>query len=196
MVNPEPWIERLSEFGRKRVLMDFCVLRAHLVEWKSSSRPVQIHSYSVLSCIGFGDCHFCGLIIVPGMAVPPKLTAETPGLIVRSKLAVMLSLSAYAFVCHCNSCPFTTPLHFPVAASRQALSAQHLLKDLKPFWVIRMWILSNIRCLSVSFGESKLVVGRVWVHIEFTSICGGQSRDERDWETQSSTLNTGIILPV
>ena len=139
----------------------------HSVKGESASRPVHIHSYSVIA--SGAERYVCFYIVLPDSVTIIK-TIETPGLVVPSKPAVItLSFPCDSSVCH-SYINTSFPLYLPVTAASQILSSQHLEPGVKSLWVIR--ILFNLCCLSVVLRQRESCVGCVWVQCEFTGIWG------------------------
>ena len=173
-MNPNPWIEGLSECGGECVQVGQCV-RGGSIEGQSSSWPVQIHSYYVGA--GGADVYGSEIIIVT-CRVTVVRAEQTPGLVIVSKPTV-LNPSSFSpvdsFICHSyispSPNPVPTPLYLPVTAPSQTLSTQHLSTVLKSLWVIRIRLLLSPPChLSVLLRQREESVYCVWVQCEITDI--------------------------
>ncbi len=162
IINPKPSIDGFSKRGVECVYVCecVCVCVRDTVEGQSTSRPVQIHTYSIR---GWRGWYLSAVIIVTDSESLIK-TAQIPGHLIESKPAVTSSFPADIFVCHWYFCPSPAPFSLPVTASSQTLSTQNLRMVLKSLWMIRIWLqLFHICCLSVSLRQNQMGVYCVWI---------------------------------
>ena len=102
---------------------------------------VHIHSYSAA---GTRETYVYSSVVAAGN-VMISVTFQTPGLILPSEIGeVPLSFPPYFSVRNTYR-SVSLYLYLPVTAASQALSTQHLLKEVKSLWVIRIPIIFFIQ---------------------------------------------------
>ena len=172
-VRPEskPRIKRFSECGVESVEVDQCV-RGDSVEGQRANKTVHIYCYSTRGGGGGGGGgggDGCSSVIVTDIVTTIR-AAETPGLIIFSKPAVITASSPDSSVTHWYR-NVSSPLYLPVTATSQAISTQQLRPVIKPVWVIRVWLILLYVChLLVVVRQFDLPVDCVCVDCEFTGI--------------------------
>ena len=167
---PKPRIKRFSERGVGGVEVDQCV-RGDSVEWQRAGRIVHIHRYSVWAGGGGGGGDVCGFVIVPHGVTDGIRADQTPRLIVPPKQAlVSVSFPADSSVSHCYV-DSAAPLHLPVTATSQIITAQQLRPVVKSVWMIGIWlILLHMGHHLVAVRQFDLLVQCVCVELEFAEI--------------------------
>lgn len=96
-------------------------------------------------------------------------TNKTPRLIILSKPAFGTA-STNSFIGHRNI-NLSSPPHFPVTVTSQAVATQQLRKVLKPLWMSRIWlVLGHCRDHPVVVGQFDVSLDCDGVNCEFAVI--------------------------
>lgn len=152
----------------------FCVTRQP-VERQDTSWPVQKQTQSPWSgqeCLDINDGgrNKCLCVAVTERITVPHSDIETPGLVAPVNFCVPPSFPLYTLICHTNIHK-SFPLHFPVAASSQALSTQYLALFIKSLWVIRIWLLLFSKLhFPVALRQEEVFINCVGIICEITGI--------------------------
>lgn len=170
----EAWIDRLPEVGAEGVDVTQ-VVRWDIIEGQSASRPVQVHSQSGAASGRNRELQVMLIIICIQMEFWWRQhVAKTPGLGIPSKLALItISFPWQPYVANTHSyisMITTAPLHLPVTAPSQSLSAQNLTEKIKSLRVVRIRLWFSGCGLLVSLRQNEVFVCCVWVQSEITGV--------------------------
>lgn len=147
------------------------------VEGQHPGWPVQVHSDPVGGRGRGADGRRC-TVVADG--VTTSVAVESPGLVVLSKLAVsVVALPPDASVTDRDEGPSLT-LHLPVAATGQAVPAQHLWPPVESVWVlgVGLLLLREQGCPLV-LRQMELFVQRVGVKGQVAAVWGTEDKVRR-----------------
>lgn len=163
-------VKRFSKIGRQGVEVDRRC-RGGSVEGQSARRTVHIHAQSVAGSRRRGGGDEFSFVAVADRVTAFIGTAQTPGDVVKPKLAVVAaSFTSDVFVSHRYlDLPF--PLNLPETAIGQPFFTHHLGPEVESIWMI--WIqliLLHTRHLPVVVRQLEFPVHCVCVNCEPTGI--------------------------
>lgn len=174
----------MSEFDVEGVEVDGRV-GGHSVEGQDAGRTVHIHSHSVRDG-GGRERDECLCVVVPHR-VKVIGAAQTPGLVVPSEPAgLLVAFPSDSSESH-RDIHLSVPLHLPVTATAQTISAQQLTEDVESVGLvgIRLLLVHQLH-LPVAVGQPEVPVCGDRVECEVT---GNWWRKEQRNSLSSNTTD-------